>query len=220
MLLNKNESKKDELRIAIPSKGRLKDHCVELLKKSGLKFRITGRQLFANCVETGVIIIFSHAQDIPALVSEGVVDLGITGSDLIIEKDAQVTEYLKLGFGKCRLSFATHRESPYKTAKNLKGKIVGTKFIKLAENFFKENGINDVHIIEISGAVEVMVLLGLVDAILDVVETGSSLREHDLVERDEILKAEAVLVGNKKQKNPEMADKLIRRMQGVLIQAD
>ena len=206
-----------ELRIAVPSKGRLMDKSVDLLKRSGLKFRLSGRQLFARCGETGVMVIFSNAQDIPALVAEGVVDLGITGSDLVIEKKADVEEHLQLGFGKCRLSFASHTDSSSDSALKLGGKIVGTKFINTARQYFEEKGVENVHIVEINGAVEVMVLLGLVDAILDVVETGSSLREHDLVERETVLKAQAVLIGCKKVRNAELRDRIIRRLQGVLI---
>lgn len=208
-----------ELRIALPSKGRLKDASVNLLQKSGLRFRLSGRQLFARCAATDAFVIFSHAQDIPALVEEGVVDLGITGSDLVREKQARVTTRLPLGFGKCRLSFATHRDSRCTRVTDLGGRILGTKFVNLARAYLEEQGVPDVHILEISGAVEVMVLLGLVDAILDVVETGSSLREHDLVERDTILQAEAVLISTAKPRNQGLVDRLVRRMEGVVTAA-
>lgn len=206
-----------ELRIAVPSKGRLMESALDILARAGLKFRLSGRQLFARCAETGVMVIFSNAQDIPALVAEGVVDLGITGSDLVLEKQATVEEHLRLGFGKCRLSFATHAESGVSSARELGGKILGTKFTWLAGAWFREQGVRDVHIVEINGAVEVMVLLGLVDAILDVVETGSSLAEHDLAERETILKAEAVLIGNGTPRDPALRDRIIRRIEGVLI---
>jgi ATP phosphoribosyltransferase len=209
----------DTLRIAIPSKGRLKDQSVDLLKRSGLKFRISGRQLFATCRDTGILIILSNAQDIPLLVAQQVVDLGITGSDLVLEKKADVTEHHKLGFGKCRLSIAVHKDSDYNGPADLAGKIVGTKFMTLAARYFEDQGVADVKLLEIQGAVEVMELLGLVDGIVEIVETGTSLREHDLLEREEVLSAEAVLIGNKAPRNEALASRILRRVSGVLIAA-
>jgi ATP phosphoribosyltransferase len=214
-------TKDNELKIAIPSKGRLNEQAIDILKKSGLKFNISGRQLFASCSRTGVLIIFSHAQDIPTLVEKGVVDMGITGSDLVIEKKAhQVVEHLKLGFGKCHLSFATHKDRPFKTMHDLEGKILGTKFLSIAQQYLDQHQIKNVQILEINGAVEIMVLLNLVDAILDVVETGNSLREHDLVEKEVVLQAEAVLIGNDHPRNKELKQRIIRRIEGVLIAAN
>lgn len=206
-----------ELRIAVPSKGRLKEKAVSLLEKAGIKISESGRQLFATCKETGILVIFSNTKDIPVLVAEGVVDVGITGSDCVIEKSVEVIELLKLGFGKCRLSFASHKDSDIINAPDLSGKTVGTSFPVIAGQFCKDQGISDVRFVEIGGAVEVMVLLHLVDAVFDVVETGSSLRAHDLVERATALKSEAVLIGNDSPRNSELRDRLIRRIEGVLL---
>jgi ATP phosphoribosyltransferase len=208
-----------ELMIAVPSKGRLMEQSVDLLKRAGLKFNINGRKLFSLCKETNTMVIFANAQDIPALVGEGVVDLGITGSDLIYEKGVPLIEHRRLGFGYCRLSFASHKNSDVRTARDFSGRTLGTKFIKTAKSYFEERAVSDVRIIEINGAVEVMVLLGLVDGILDVVESGGSLREHDLVERETVLDAEAVLVGNSSPRNASLRDTLLRRIEGVLLAA-
>ena len=208
-----------DLMIAIPSKGRLMEQSVELLRKSGLKFNIQERKLFSLCKETGAMVIFVNAQDIPALVGAGVVDLGITGSDLVSEKGVSLIEHRRLGFGRCRLSFATHKNSNIRTAADFSGRTLGTKFITSAKNYFEAHAISDVRILEINGAVEVMVLLGLVDGILDIVESGSSLREHDLVERETLLEAEAVLVGNTSPRNAALRDTLLRRVEGVLLAA-
>ena len=83
----------EQLRIAVPSKGRLRDNAIEILKGAGLRFRLTGRRLFSICTETETRIIFSNVQDIPVLVAEGVVDLGITGSDQVLEKRVDVIEW-------------------------------------------------------------------------------------------------------------------------------
>lgn len=205
------------LRIAVPSKGRLQEPALELLKRAGLRFRISGRRLFSVCSDTDTRIIFSNVQDIPVLVAEGVVDLGITGSDQVEEKRVDVTLHRKLGFGRCRLSVAVHQDAPYRTAADLSGKVVGSKFVHLARDFFEREGARDVHILEIQGAVEVMVLLGMVDAIVEIVETGNSLLENDLVELAPVLQAEAVLVGAPGSRRTDESDRLLRRIDGVLM---
>jgi len=150
-------------------------------------------------------------------VAEGVVDLGITGSDHVLEKRADVIEHRRLGFGACRLSVAVHKDADYANPRDLDGKVVGAKFVHLARDYFEREGARNVHIIELQGAVEVMVLLGLVDAIVEIVETGSSLVENDLVEMDRVLEAEAVLIGNPTPRDAGSRDWLLRRLDGVLV---
>ena len=207
----------ERLRIAIPSKGRLRDAALLTLERAGLRFKVSGRRLFSVCSDTGTRIIFTNTADIPVLVAEGVVDLGITGSDQVLEKGVDVVEHRRLGFGRCRLSIAVHKDAAYRTGADLAGKIVGAKFVNLARDYFERHKI--VHIIEIQGAVEVMVLLGLVDAIVEIVETGNSLLENDLVELERVLEAEAVLIGAAEPRDPELAEQLLRRIDGVLAAA-
>lgn len=209
----------ETLRIAVPSKGRLREPSLELLERAGLRFRVSGRRLFSVCSETGSRIIFTNAADIPVLVAEGVVDLGITGSDQVLEKGAEVLEHRRLGFGRCRLSVAVHKDASYRQASDLAGRVVGAKFVRLARRYFESHGVADVHVIEIQGAVEVMVLLGMVDAIVEIVETGNSLLENDLVELDRVLEAEAVLIGRTRPRDPSLSDQLLRRIDGVLAAA-
>jgi ATP phosphoribosyltransferase len=211
---------KPPLRIAIPSKGRLRERAVELLVHAGLRVRPEGRRLHSVCSETGIAVIFAHTQDIPALVAEGAVDLGITGSDVVLEKGvANVEEWRRLGFGRCRLSVAVHVDAPYQRAADLGGKRVGTKFTRLAAEFFAREGARGVHMIEIQGAVEAMVPLGLVDAIVEIVETGTSLVENDLRELAKILDAETVLIGTRAPHDTGARDRLLRRIDGVLVAA-
>lgn len=205
------------LRIAVPAKGRLHESAVELLRSAGLRFRVSGRRLFAVCPDTGTRIIFSNVGDIPVLVAEGVVDLGITGSDQVAEKGVAVVTHQPLGFGRCRLSLAVHQDAPYDAPQALAGKVVGSKFTNLAERYFAERGVRDVHVLPIQGAVEVMVLLGMVDAIVEIVESGNSLVENDLVELDRLLDAEAVLIGQQNPRDPDARDRLLRRIEGVLV---
>ena len=108
-------------------------------------------------------------------------------------------------------------DGPVKTAEDLAGKKVGTKFVNLAREHFALRGVEGVELLEIQGAVEVMVLLGLVDGIVEIVETGSSLVENDLVELEEILSAQAVLIGNAEPRDRAARDRLVRRVEGVLV---
>ncbi len=206
----------ERLRIAVPSKGRLRDNAIEILKGAGLRFRLSGRRLFSVCSDTDTRIIFSNVQDIPVLVAEGVVDLGITGSDQVAEKRVEVVEHHKLGFGRCRVSVAAHKDSEVRKPADLSGKVVGSSFANLAADYFAREGVDDVHVIAIEGAVEVMVLLGLVDAIVEIVETGNSLLENDLVELWPVRAAEAVLIGNDRPRDTAECERFLRRVEGVL----
>ena len=97
------------LRIAAPSKGRLREGALRILEGAGLRFRVSGRRLFSDCPESGARILFCNVADILVLVSEGVVDLGITGSDQVEEKGRPVETHRRLGFGRCRLALAVHK---------------------------------------------------------------------------------------------------------------
>jgi len=209
----------ERLRIAVPSKGRLRDPAISMLERAGLRFRVSGRRLFAVCRETGTRIIFTNTADIPVLVAEGVVDLGVTGSDQVQEKGLSLVEHRRLDFGRCRLSVAVHKDAPFRNARDLAGHVVGAKFVRLARDYFEREGVPDVHVIEIQGAVEVMVLLGMVDGIVEIVETGNSLVENDLIELERVLEAEAVLVGAANCRDAGLRDQLLRRIDGVLAAA-
>ena len=205
------------LRIAIPSKGRLHEHAVSILRDAGLRFRIDGRRLFAVCSDSDTLVILAHAADVPSLVATGSVDLGITGSDQVAEAqvDADVTEVLALGFGRCRLSVAVQDNGPVRSIQDLDGRVVGTKFINLSAGFFAEAGV-DVRLVHLSGATEVMAMLGIVDGIVDIVETGNSLVANDLVELQEIRQAEAVLIGSNTSAASDARATLITRITGVI----
>jgi len=181
-----------------------------------MRFKISGRRLFSDCTDTGTRIIFCNVADIPGLVFQRAVDLGITGSDQVEEKGLDVLTHRKLGFGRCRLSVAVPKGREAGGPKDLAGKVVGAKFVNLARAYFEEQGIEDVRVLELHGAVEVMVHLGLVDGIVEIVETGNSLIENDLVELDRVLTAEAVLIGNGRPRDGVEVERLLRRIDGVM----
>ncbi|MGH7144136.1 MAG: ATP phosphoribosyltransferase [Planctomycetota bacterium] len=204
-------------KIAIPSKGRLQENAESVLFAAGLSFRRPDRRLFATCSRTGVMVVYVHAIDVPVLLHEGFVDLGITGSDLVIERRAAgLVEHLKLGFGKCRLEVAVGTASKIKSVKQLAGKTVGTKFLNLAKDFFAREKVK-VHLVKIEGATEGMVGLGMVDGIVEIVESGDSLRENFLGSIQELGRFEAVLVGRKRTRDDALRSRLIRRIEGVVV---
>jgi ATP phosphoribosyltransferase len=204
------------LRIGLPSKGRLAEQTTELLSQAGLSFRRQERSLFARVSEMPVELTFLRAEDIPVLCAEGAIDLGVTGSDLIAEACVDVTTRLALGIGKCRLSVCLPEESPARSPQELHGKRVATSFPRITERFFAANHAQ-IHLVPLSGSVEIMVALGVADAIVDLVETGSTLAANRLRVLTDIGLYETVLVQNQQQRYPDIADRVVRRLQGVVV---
>ena len=204
------------LRIGLPSKGRLAEQATELLSQAGLSFRRQERSLFARVSEMPVELTFLRAEDIPVLCAEGAIDLGVTGSDLIAEAGVEVTPRLALGIGKCRLSVCLPEESRAHSPQELHGKRVATSFPRITEKFFAANQAQ-VHLVPLSGSVEIMVALGVADAIVDLVETGSTLAANRLRVLTDIGQYETVLVQNQQRRYPDIADRVVRRLQGVVV---
>lgn len=206
----------DRLRFALPGKGRLREPAIELLKRSGFSFRTKGRNLYATCTNENIVFIFVRTDDIPVLVHSGVIDCGITGSDLVIERDADVEVVMPMGYGKCRLCVAVKDSEKSDDIKIFQGKTIATSFPNITKEFFSEKGI-DVNVIEMNGSVEIMIALGLADAIVDIVETGDSLRDNNLKVFCDIGKYETQLICNKKVFDDSRVNQLKQRIEGILI---
>ncbi|QDU57430.1 ATP phosphoribosyltransferase [Aeoliella mucimassa] len=204
------------LRIGIPSKGRLADASAELLKEAGLRFRRQDRSLFAKVKEMPIDICFLRTDDIPVLCAEGAIDLGITGGDLIIEAEVEVEHRLALGLGGCRLAICVPDDSSYQTAKDLNGTRIATSFPNVTRQFLASHGA-DCHTVKLTGSVEVMIALGVADGIVDLVETGSTLAANRLRVLDTIGSYETELIQNKSVGDTELADRIVRRIEGVVI---
>jgi ATP phosphoribosyltransferase len=204
------------LRIGIPSKGRLSEQAAELLKQAGLSFRQQDRSLFARVSEMPIDITFLRTDDIPVLCAEGAIDMGITGSDLICEAGAEVETRLALGVGKCRLALCVPEDAQVRSPADLQGRRVATSFPRITESYLRPHGAK-VHLVTISGSVEVMVALGVADAIVDLVETGSTLAANRLRILAEIGQYETVLIQNRECQHRDMADRVVRRLEGVVI---
>ena len=206
----------ENLRIGIPSKGRLSEISTELLADAGLSFRRQERSLFERVRDMPIDVTFLRTDDIPVLCAEGAIDLGITGSDLVNESGAVVSTRLKLGVGKCRLALCVPDDSGVKRPADLDGKRVATSFPQITNGFLAGHKAVP-HIVNLSGSVEVMIALGVADAIVDLVETGSTLAANRLHVLAELGSYETVLVQNPATPHGHIADRVARRLEGVVI---
>jgi ATP phosphoribosyltransferase len=168
---------------------------VALLEDAGLGPERPGdRALAFPCRNAPVDVLLVRAADVPEYVQDGVVDCGITGLDLVHERGVAVEELLRLGFGSCRLEAAVPTESAVASLDDLGGLRVATVFPRLASQLLGERGL-EVEIVDVTGAVEVAPRLGLADAIVDLVSSGSTLRTNGLRSVGALFSSEAVLVG-------------------------
>ena len=183
------------MRLAIPNKGRMVEPTLHLLHDAGLVFDEHDRSLVARVQNFDLDILFVRTNDVIEFVGDGVADLGITGIDLLAETGAELPRIRSLGYGRCRLAAAVPSDAPYQTVEELAGLRVATAHPATARRFFAERDIQ-VDVIPISGAVEVAPRLGLAEAIVDLVSTGSTLVMNGLRPIGDVLESEAVLVAN------------------------
>jgi ATP phosphoribosyltransferase len=185
------------LTIAIPAKGRLREPAVELLHDAGLGPEQPGERALAfPCRNAPVDVMLVRAADIPEYVQDGVVDCGVTGMDLVEESGVSVDALLSLGFGACTLEAAVPAESAARALEDLDGLRVATVYPNLAERLMSERGV-DVELVRVTGAVEVAPRLGLADAIVDLVSSGSTLRTNGLRSLGALLSSEATLIARR-----------------------
>ena len=183
------------LRMAL-TKGRLESKTREMLYSAGVDvtpLTDTGRRLLHKLPDAGVEVVLAKAHDVIAYVEHGVCDLGIVGKDTILEEGSSFYEVLDLGFGACRFALAAcSGQGFFGTTRHCR---VATKYPKVAAAFFAGKGM-DVEIIKLDGSVELAPILGLADAIVDIVETGATLRANGLVPIEDICRISARLIVN------------------------
>lgn len=183
------------LTLALPSKGRLRDPAWSLLLASGVDPQEPGERILqVACRNADVDLLFVRADDVPEYVQDGIVDCGITGLDLVLEREFDVEVLLRLGFGSCTLEAAVPREDTAVALADLTGRRVATSHPRLASRLLGEAGV-DVDVVSVAGSVEISPRLGLADAIVDLVSTGSTLRTNGLRSLGALFHSEAVLVG-------------------------
>ncbi len=186
---------RERLRLAVPNKGRLVEPTIRLLRDAGLVFEEHDRALVARVQNYDLDILFVRTNDVIEFVGDGVADLGVTGIDLLSETGAELPRVRELGYGRCRLAAAAPTDSAIRTVEDLDGLRVATAHPNTTRRWFAERGIG-VDVIPISGAVEVAPRLGLAEAIVDLVSTGSTLVMNGLRPIGDVLASEAVLVAN------------------------
>ncbi|KAG1506498.1 hypothetical protein G6F53_009649 [Rhizopus delemar] len=209
------------LLFAIPKKGRLHEQCLQLLSGSDIHFNRRTRQDIALCTNLPIALIFLPASDIPKYVAEGNVDLGISGQDMIVESEVQdkVTEIMELEFGKCRLCVQVPVKGEYQTIEQLAGKRIVTSFDAFARKVFEpidQTAGTKTTINYVSGSVEAACALGLADGIIDLVESGETMRAAGLHDIHTLLNTQSVLMSNKNSHHQDLIDKITSRIRGVI----
>ncbi|NHI00833.1 ATP phosphoribosyltransferase [Oceanimonas sp. MB9] len=217
---------KTRLRIAIQKSGRLSKECQQLLKGCGVKLNLREQRLIAHAENMPIDLLLVRDDDIPGLVMDGVVDLGVVGENVLEEtlmdrqaqgEAADYSVLKRLDFGGCRLSLAVADDFDYQGPQSLEGKRIATSYPWLLKRFMDEQGVKFKSVM-LNGSVEVAPRAGVADAICDLVSTGATLEANGLVEADVIFRSKAVLIqsGNALAAGKQqIVDKLLPRIQGL-----
>ena len=205
------------LKIAIQKSGRLNEDSLKMLKDCGISIDNGNDQLKAEATNFPIELLFLRNADIPQYLIDGVVDVAIVGDNLLIEKGKDIKVIEKLGFSKCKVSVAVPKTFDFNSLQDLNGLRIATSYPNTTLDYFKTNNIEvDLH--QISGSVEIAPNIGLADAIVDIVSSGSTLFKNNLKEVAVIMKSEAVLAVSPKISidNQLILNKLQFRIQSVL----
>jgi ATP phosphoribosyltransferase len=204
------------LRIAVPNKGALSQGATDILTEAGYRQRRSSRDLQSVDADNGVEFFYLRPGDIATYVASGDLDLGITGRDLAVNSGAEVEEVLALGFGRSTFRYAA-RPGQIDSVAGLDGKRIATSYPGVVQRDLEAHGVKTA-IVELAGAVENAIALGVADAIADVVETGTTLKQAGLaVFGDPIMHSEAVLVRKTGNGEGTNVEQLLRRLRGVLV---
>ncbi|NHU84069.1 ATP phosphoribosyltransferase [Kocuria sp. JC486] len=204
------------LRVAVPNKGALSEAASSMLKEAGYRQRRDSRELVLVDPENNVEFFYLRPRDIAVYVGGDVLDVGITGRDLLLDSGADADEDLALDFARSTFRFAGPR-GEFGELADLEGKRIATSYDQLLRDYLKDNDVA-AEVVRLDGAVESSIRLGVADAIADVVETGNTLRAAGLeVFADPIMKSEALLIRSRREEEPEGLAVLRRRLQGVLV---
>ena len=206
-----------KLKIAVQKSGRLNEDSMRILKEVGISIDNGKDQLKASAKNFPLEIFYLRNGDIPQYLKDGVVDVAIIGENVLIEKGNGITISEKLGFSTCKVSVAVPKGVKYNSVKDLEGKRIATSYPNTVNQFLEKNGVTaNLHII--NGSVEIAPNIGLADAIVDIVSSGSTLFKNGLKEAEVILKSEAVLAVSPQisDDNQAILDKLQFRLQSVL----
>ncbi len=206
-----------KLKIAVQKSGRLHDDSMAILKEVGISIDNGKEQLKAAAKNFPLEIFYLRNGDIPQYLKDGVVDVAIIGENVLIEKGEDIAIIEKLGFSSCKVSVAIPKSAKYNSAKDLEGKRIATSYPNTVNTFLAKNNIK-AHLHIINGSVEIAPNIGLADAIVDIVSSGSTLFKNGLKEAEVILKSEAVLAVSPmiSAETKSILDKLHFRLKSVL----
>ena len=208
-----------KLKIAVPSKGRISNPSIDILEKAGLGLKDNNnRQLISKTHNKNIDIMFARASDIPEFVSDGIVDMGITGIDLIQESESDVIELLDLNFGQTKLVLASPEESEINSINDLTSEMtIATEFPTLTKKFLEEHGLKS-KIVKLSGSTEIAPFIGVSDLITDLTSTGTTLKMNHLKIIDTILESTIVLITNENALNEKktLVEAVNRSIKGVI----
>ncbi len=183
------------LNVALP-KGRLGEKVYAMFEKAGFpcpSIKENNRKLIFENAECGVRYFWVKPSDVAIYVERGAADIGVAGKDILLEYEPDIYELLDLDLGKCRMAVAAKAGFRDDTRRTLR---VATKFSNIARNYYASKG-RDIDIIHLNGSIELAPILGLSDVIVDIVETGTTLKENDLLVYDNIVPISARLIANK-----------------------
>lgn len=209
------------LRIAVQSKGRLFEDTMALFAEADIKLSTSKRTLLTQSSNFPIEVLFLRDDDIPQSVASGVADLGIVGENEFVERKEKADIIYRLGFSKCRLSLAVHKEEEYNGPSWFNGKKIATSYPGILQTYLHKQGINaDIHVI--TGSVEIAPGIGLSDAIFDIVSSGSTLISNNLKEVEIVMKSEALLIGNPNltPEKKEILEELLFRIEAVKAAED
>ena len=205
------------LKNAVQKSGRLKDDSMKLLKDIGISIDNGKDQLKATATNFPIEVFYLRNGDIPQYLKDGVVDAAIIGKNVLVEKGNSIEHIAQLGFSKCRVSIAVPKSMDYQSLNDLNGKQIATSYPNTVNAFLENNNITaSIHVI--NGSVEIAPNIGLAEAIVDIVSTGGTLFKNNLVEKEVILKSEAVLAVSPtiKEAQKVVLDKIKFRIEAVL----
>ncbi len=206
----------EKLKIAIQKSGRLHEGSMKLLQECGIDISNGNNQLRIVAGNFPVEIFFLRDDDIPEYVQDAVADIGFAGENVVLEKNKSVEITEKLGFGKCRLSVAVPKNGPLESVDDLNRKKIATSYPVILARYLQQKNITAT-IYEISGSAEIAPRIGLADAICDLVSSGSTLFNNELIEIETILLSEAVLISNKNlhDEKKKILERLLFRIRSV-----
>ena len=214
---------KNRLKIAIQKNGRLSTESLSILKKCGIEFSDSSNKLFIKSTNMLIDLLMVRDDDIPKLVSQNIADLGIVGENVVSEKQLSDTSLklkttLKLGFSRCRLSFAKPKKM---NLDNINNKKIATSYPSIVKDYLEKKDIN-AEIIEIHGSVELTPFVEISDIIADLVSTGSTLESNNLTELDSIMDSQAILVQSSSipSKKLPLIEKIVARINSVIKAKD